>query len=605
MMLQALAEYTERRINEDAKFFDPDFRWEKAAWRVEVSKGGTLNGLIPLKTRAGKKWEWAKVRRPYTDVNEISVRSLEKAKSYFLCDTLQRVLLFDGPDLVSDDPLVIARRNYFQSLIQRAADSGAAVELLRPLVAFLKNESELTRLRKRLGEEKASPGDNVIFGVEGTDLLNDEEIVSFWRRERERSTSAQGRKGICLVTGILAECVTTANKIKGVGSQDTMLISANEAAFCSFGLEKAENSPISARAEGFVKAALDDLIAKSRSQGLIFNDTICLHWTRAPVDFDPVDTLASANPEEVAQLLKSIQEGSQVAGIDANAYYAVSLSGNGARIVVRDWLESTVPEIERHVGRWFFDLGIVEPGGVNMKHEFSLGQLLWALANPKLEKPFDALPHGAAEELLRSALTGGVVPRNILMAALRRETVDRVSGGDQPGQRKPFLPARFALIKLCLLRSPDRKEHHTMSEKLDPNSKDVGYLCGQLFAVLGRLQLLALGKVGVSIAERTYGGVATRPATTLGPLFTKVPAYIKKTNDRFAATFPGTGTNKQKEIEALCQRIEAHGGLPQTLGLEEQGRFALGYYCQLAEYRARHEEAKIEQRAEEIEDENQ
>jgi CRISPR-associated protein Csd1 len=135
-----------------------------------------------------------------------------------------------------------------------------------------------------------------------------------------------------------------------------------------------------------------------------------------------------------------------------------------------------------------------------------------------------------------------------------------------------------------------------MSEKLDPNSKDVAYLCGQLFAVLGRLQLLALGTVGASIAERTYGGVATRPATTLGPLFTKVPAYLKKANDRF----PGSGTNKQKEIEALCQGVEAQGGLPQTLGLEEQGRFALGYYCQLAEYRARREEAELEEKAEEI-----
>lgn len=139
-----------------------------------------------------------------------------------------------------------------------------------------------------------------------------------------------------------------------------------------------------------------------------------------------------------------------------------------------------------------------------------------------------------------------------------------------------------------------------MSEKLDPNSKDIAYLCGQLFAVLGRLQLLALGKIGASIAERTYGGVATRPATTLGPLFTKVPAYLKKSNDRF----PGSGTNKQKEIEALCQRIEAQAGLPQTLGLEEQGRFALGYYCQLAEYRAWREETEIEKKAEQITDEN-
>ena len=59
-----------------------------------------------------------------------------------------------------------------------------------------------------------------------------------------------------------------------------------------------------------------------------------------------------------------------------------------------------------------------------------------------------------------------------------------------------------------------------------------------------------------------------------------------------------------KEIENLCQRIEAQAGLPQTLGLEEQGRFALGYYCQLAEYRARREEAEIEEKAEQITHEN-
>ena len=135
-----------------------------------------------------------------------------------------------------------------------------------------------------------------------------------------------------------------------------------------------------------------------------------------------------------------------------------------------------------------------------------------------------------------------------------------------------------------------------MTERLNPESKDTAYLCGQLFAVIGRSQLLALGKIGASIAERTYGGVATRPATTLGPLFTRLPAYLKKANSRF----PGAGTNKQKEIAALCKRIEVSGGLPKTLGLEEQGRFALGYYCQLAEYYTKREEAEIEAKAEQV-----
>jgi CRISPR-associated protein Csd1 len=147
-------------------------------------------------------------------------------------------------------------------------------------------------------------------------------------------------------------------------------------------------------------------------------------------------------------------------------------------------------------------------------------------------------------------------------------------------------------------------------KQLDPNSTDIAYLCGQLFAVIGRLQFLALPGIGASIIERTYGGVATRPASTIGPIFTKVPAYLKKLEKRLAATrYAGTAENKLKEIESLCARIDAVNkaegrlGFPPVLGLEEQGRFALGYYCQLAQYRADRQEKEIEEETEKIPEE--
>lgn len=71
MMLQALAAFAERRIADDPNFFDPDFRWENAAWRIEVNRDGKLNGVIPLKVQDGTRWKLKRVRRPYTDVNEI------------------------------------------------------------------------------------------------------------------------------------------------------------------------------------------------------------------------------------------------------------------------------------------------------------------------------------------------------------------------------------------------------------------------------------------------------------------------------------------------------------------------------------------------------
>jgi CRISPR-associated protein Csd1 len=594
MMLEALIRYAER----ENLGSDPDFEPADIDWLIPLTKSGKLAGP-PIDLRDSPK------RKLIPTLEQKLLTDAKRPRARFICDSLERTLGWFDAKKPQRAARAAGSLNFFKDLLTECSASYRLdAPFLDAVLRFLDNTAAVAKLQTQLTAAKARPNELATFSVDGVWLLDLKEAAQFWRSWRKKLKPVPApAKRLCFATGELTETVDTTGVIKGVpggNPSGTIFLSFDKDAFCSFELEQAQNAALSAGAELKIRSALAQLIEKSRGQKLVFNNTICLHWSREPMDFDPVDTLASANPEEVAQLLKSVETGKQISSVDANAYYAVSLSGNGARIVVRDWIESTVPEIRQHVARWFQQLGIVEATGVNVKREFSLGQLLWALANPKLEKPFDALPHGAAEDLLHAALTGGPIPQSILVAALRRETVDRVAGGDEAGQRRPFLASRFALSKLCLLRSLNRKDHHTMSEKLDPNSKDIAYLCGQLFAVLGRLQLIALGKVGASIAERTYGGVATRPATTLGPLFTKVPAYLKKANDRF----PGSGTNKQKEIESLCQRIEALSGLPQTLGLEEQGRFALGYYCQLAEYRARREEAEIESKAERITDEN-
>ena len=103
---------------------------------------------------------------------------------------------------MSEDPLVLARKSYFRNLIARAAGAGVAADLLRPIVSFLQNDAELVRLRQRLGEEAASPDENAVFAVEGVQPLDNAEVQAFWRRERARASSGQGRKAMCLVTGL-------------------------------------------------------------------------------------------------------------------------------------------------------------------------------------------------------------------------------------------------------------------------------------------------------------------------------------------------------------------------------------------------------------------
>ena len=119
----------------------------------------------------------------------------------------------------------------------------------------------------------------------------------------------------------------------------TNLISFDKASFTSFGLQQGENASISAVAELKIRSALNDLIQR----GLRQNDIVHLHWTRKKDDVDPADLLETADEEAVRNLLDAPRTGQCQPVLDTRKYYAMSLSGNGGRIIVRDWLESTVP----------------------------------------------------------------------------------------------------------------------------------------------------------------------------------------------------------------------------------------------------------------------
>jgi CRISPR-associated protein Csd1 len=568
MMLQALLAYAERRRTEDPSFADPDFEPVKVAWLISLKADGTLAGVVPLAVKEGRKTILPQQRRPYVSVNEISVRSLDKAKSYFLCDTLERVLLYTGTDATSDDPLVLARAKSFRGQIRAAADTHVAEFRSRALLSFLDSEEQVKLARSELVRQSAEPEENVSFAVDGADLLRDQDMIAYWRGIRSRPKTNSAETAVCLVTGKLCEPVSTTRKVKGVGRQDTNLISSHERAFWSYGLEQAKNSPISETAEGLTNAALNELIRK----GVRFTDSVYLHWTRKPVEFDPLDSVVNAHPEDIARLLRSVQEGKAVVGLDANAYYALSLSGNGARIVVRDWLESTVPEVERHVADWFKDLAIVPPEGINLKRDFKLGALLYGMVRAEL----DELPPQLSTQLLHAALRGTPLPQTALVAALRRQQLD---------QDNKLHVARLALIKACLLRTPTETPtpKEAMTECLNPDSRDPAYLCGRLFAVFDRLQYLALGGVNAGVVERFYASASSTPSLVMGRLFRNAQFHLAKAEG-------GIAGNARKDFEEITCSLGDK--FPPSLTLEEQGRFALGYYHQKAEYRRRTAERK-------------
>jgi CRISPR-associated protein Csd1 len=567
-------------------------------WRLPLDlRGNWLGSVIPLLENPNAKRPIARrLLRPFSRSDDIG-----HGKAYFLCDSLERSLAF--PVLGNPEKTESRKVNfaYFKQLLQEAsAGCPEEAEHLNALLVFLNDEKTLQEVHRALREGKCKGSDNVDYEVGGQLLLHSRALQDWWRGRREAERQqAKSALVMSVASGEMVSPVATAGKIKGLRGTPPAganLISFDKDSFTSFGLDQARNASISFTEDAKITGALNKLIER----GYRVEDGVYLHWTREP-DTDPFDLLESADEAAVAQLLRSPLEGTPTSALTPNKYYLLSLSGNGGRVVVRDWLESTVASVKANVQDWFSHLTVIDQWSGQPKSAFSLYWLLATLA-PWRNKKADLgkLPPQFLPQLLRAALTSSPLPSALLAAAVNRQNL----GGESKD-----LPARLALIKLYLVRnySTDPRERKAMSDQLkqlDPNSTDIAYLCGQLFAVIGRLQLIALGKIGTSLSERTYGGVATRPASTLGPIFTKVPAYLKKAN----SARPGAGTNKQKEIESLCARIDAVNksegrlGLPQVFSLEEQGRFALGYYCQLAQYRADRQESKIEEEADQVAD---
>jgi CRISPR-associated protein Csd1 len=379
----------------------------------------------------------------------------------------------------------------------------------------------------------------------------------------------------CLVTGLFAPAVRLHDSIKRIPeaqSSGASLISFNAPAFASHAFEQGANAPVSQRAaDGYVRA-LNHMLEKDgdrrfRSGVAVGSDAVMVFWTRE--DDSTTDVLLAlfdpekADDDEMRSTLEAAWRGLAPSESDATPFYALTLSGNASRVVVRDWLETTARSVKANVRRYFADLaldGAPEP--------MSIGRLLRSLeATPSAASDKRGLSPVLATRLLRAALHGSAFPREILHAALARLRVP-----PRDAEWRGTLRARTALIKATLIRlHPDRPQEVTVS--LDPTNESVPYLLGRLFAAIEYLQGAALGDVNASIRDRYFGAASSTPALVF-PRLLRISVHHATKAER-----DGRGWPERVKAE-IINRLPATGAFPATLSLEAQGLFAVGYYHQ-------------------------
>ena len=113
-----------------------------------------------------------------------------------------------------------------------------------------------------------------------------------------------------------------------------------------------------------------------------------------------------------------------------------------------------------------------------------------------------------------------------------------------------------------------------IQEGIDLNNKGIAYICGRLFAVMESIQRAALGKnINAGIRERFFSFASTNPSPAFGRLCKMSQNHLTK----LKGEKPGLAVVLDKELQELFGRID---DFPTVFSLEEQGRFAIGYYHQ-------------------------
>lgn len=555
MLLQRLREYSRRLELSPAMYQKSRIRW-----LIDLDGDGNLLGFVPTaEGREGQKDRGKEYMAPHV------LRSSTVVRPKLLADTAEYVLGL-ARDPRKQEHVDECHRQFVDSVRDCAATTGE--KTVRAVLRFL---DRLDRTRLRLPRE-FNPADLLTFRIDGVLPIDLKAVQAFWAdkaggREEGRGQPA-GERINCLICGRRCTPVKRLQfKIKRIpGGQPSgmALISANVRAFESYGLEASLIAPTCQDCgERFSKAA--NALIEGEDTHLTVGPLVYVFWTRAELGFSVASILSRPEPEQVRTLIASAFTGKEAAAkIDPAPFYATAFSASGGRVVVRDWLDTTVPEVRRHLGRYFALQRIVERDG---SEGTPFG--LYTLAASTVRDVARELPPNLPKVLLHMALKGGPLPFWLLFQAVRR---------NRAGQRITRARARAALIKMVLL-SQERDFMEDLMVQLDPLNCDPAYLCGRLLAVLEAVQRAAVPGANTTITDRFFGTASSAPASVFGRLLRGSQPHLAKLRKERRGTY-----------EALQRRLEEVQGalqsFPKTLTLEEQGLFGLGYYHQRAADRA-------------------
>lgn len=396
--------------------------------------------------------------------------------------------------------------------------------------------------------------------------------------------------GNCLITGKRGVPIATNEiVIKNVwGGQPAgaNIISFNKRSFESYGKRErsGENAPVSKGASFAYTTALNHLLTSR--QRIQVGDASTVFWAEQAHDLEtalpdlfgePRKDDPNRGTDALKVLYQAVQSGKFTRGSARDRFHILGLAPNAARIAIRFWETATALDLAKRIARHFDDIKIAR-ADYESEH-LSLSALLKASSRRKSDGSYD-IPPNMSGEVMRAILEDLPYPTQLLDLAIQRCRAEQAKKNERTG--KPVHNVsyeRAAVIKACLNRLV---RFHTRSEKefavsLDLTNDLPAYRLGRLFAVYERMQEAASERELNKTIRDAYFGAAMSSPRSVFPRLVKLNQHhlrdIKRSRPKSAGYFDGL-------LREINWSIDPNTAYPAIFRLEDQGRFALGYYHQ-------------------------
>lgn len=569
MILQALNRYYQRLLERQEPGLSPlGYSPEKISYEILLARDGAVMQVNDIRDTSGKKPLPRMLNVPQPEKRTVGI------KSNVFWDKTSYVLGCSATSKRADKEHEAFKALHIEVLANEK-DEG-----LSALRSFLQNWTPEQFLPPHFKTDMLDA--NVVFRLDGERLyLHERPAAQALRAQLGAEQDSGALLGSCLVTGVVQPLARLHPPIKGVNgaqSSGASIVSFNLDAFGSYGKTQGENAPVSELAAFAYTTVLNHLLRRGEHnrQRLQIGDATVVFWAEAAdadhaeaaelLFSDALDPPADEQEaEKVRRALESVAMGRPLRDIDSRLHedtrmYVLGLSPNASRLSIRFWEVDTLGRFVERLSRHERDMRI-EPSP--WKKAPSAWRLALATAPSRDGRAkSEDIPSQLAGELMRSILNGSRYPGSLLANVVMRMRSD----GDLSGMR-------VAMCKGVLLRNHESSEEVPVS--LDKQSTHPAYLLGRLFAVLENVQRSALGgQVNATIRDRYYGAASATPASVF-------PVLLRNTQNhmgRLRKDKPGMAVTLERDIREIVSGLA--DSFPRSFRIEDQGRFAIGYYHQ-------------------------